>query len=51
MSVSSRIIAIRLIEKIDRNAEYCEKLGISYTSEFHGKKAENGRRVDYEKQR
>ncbi len=30
MTVKNRIAAIRLIEKLDRNNEYAEKIGVSY---------------------
>ena len=36
MSVRARIAAIRLIEKMEQNELYCDKLGISNISRFHG---------------
>lgn len=38
MPVKSRIAAIRLIEKMEKNAAYCKKLGLSDVSEFHKQK-------------
>ena len=38
MTVKERILAIRLIEKIDRNPEYAEKVGI--TEKDNGKEIE-----------
>ena len=38
MTVKERILAIRLIEKIDRNPEYAEKVGI--------REEENGKEIE-----
>lgn len=38
MTVRERIMLCRLIEKIDKNRSYSEKLGISNESRFKGKK-------------
>ena len=38
MTVKERILAIRLIEKIDRNPEYAEKVGIE--------EVENGKEIE-----
>ena len=37
MSVRVRIATIRLLDKMERNSTYCEKLGLSDASKLHGK--------------
>ena len=47
MSVSARITAIHLIERMEQNDTYCEKLGLSDESSLRGEridKAKNGQR-------
>lgn len=43
MSVRARIAAIRLIEKMEQNEVYCDKLGISSSSRFHGEETREGK--------
>lgn len=46
MSVRARIAAIRLIEKMEQNEVYCDKLGISNISRLNVE--ETGERKDQE---
>lgn len=36
MNAGERIRAVRMIEKMEKNAGYCEKLGIKNVSVYHG---------------
>lgn len=45
MSVRVRIATIRLLEKMEQNDVYCERLGLSDASKLHGNIVVNNREV------